>query len=629
RSRADGAFGKGLVFAAAVGGDGEPDGTTDRLAFLGAGGSPARPAGLTAGGDLDGRGGAGFDPCIAQRLRVTIAPGEEREVTFLLGEAEDDDDAHACIARHGSPAAVARSLEEIAAFWSRGCSAIRVRTPAPELDLLVNGWLPYQVLSCRIWGRSAFYQSGGAFGYRDQLQDSGSLLWAWPERFRAQILLHAAHQFVEGDVLHWWHPPDSRGIRTRFVDDLLWLPHLTAHYVDATGDEAILGESAPFLTARALAPGEAEAFVRPEPSGDSADLYEHCCRALDRSLRTGAHGLPLFGAGDWNDGMNRVGAEGRGESVWLAMFLYQVLGDFIPRCEARGDRERAARYRAHRDDLRTAVNDAGWDGEWYRRGYYDNGEPLGSRDSDECRIDALVQAWSVLSGIAPADRAVSALDALEKHLVSDEDGLIRLLTPAFDKTPNDPGYIRGYVPGVRENGGQYTHAALWVIRAMAEAGRRDRVAALLQLINPVRHSADRARADGYRVEPYVIAADVYGEPPHVGRGGWTWYTGAAGWMHRVALESLLGIRLREGKFLEIRPCVPDDWPEYTVSCRAPDGVTTYEIRVTNPHGCSARVTEARLDGSAVPVRDGRASVPLARDGDLHHVEVELGPEEPA
>jgi cyclic beta-1,2-glucan synthetase len=398
------------------------------------------------------------------------------------------------------------------------------------------------------------------------------------------------------------------------------------HYVATTGDASILDESVPFLAARPLEAGEAEAFLVPEPSGESADLYEHCCRALDRAMTVGAHGLPLFGAGDWNDGMNRVGAGGKGESVWMAMFLHSVIGDFLPLCEARADGERAACYRRYRDDMRTAVNRSAWDGDWYLRGFYDDGEPLGTHAGDECRIDALVQSWAVLSGIAPADRARRAMAAVEEHLISEEDGLIRLLTPPFDRTRNDPGYIRGYVPGVRENGGQYTHAALWVVRAMAAAGRRDRVAALLDLLNPIRHAADRERADTYRVEPYVVAADVYGEPPHVGRGGWTWYTGAAGWMHRIAVESLLGVQRLNGRRLRVRPCIPDEWPEYRVDVRVPGGETSCEIRVTNPHGTTAAVTAAQLDGRPVPVAGGAVEVELADDGAVHRLEVEMGPD---
>ncbi|HYR08218.1 MAG TPA: hypothetical protein VEQ60_10635, partial [Longimicrobium sp.] len=523
--------------------------TTDRTAFLGAYGSVQSPAALRNAERLDGAAGAGLDPCAALQVPLEIAPGETAEVSFLLGEAADEDTARAIIAKYRRARAVDNALEEVTRFWMDTVSAVQVRTPSPELDLMVNGWLAYQNLSCRVWGRTAFYQSGGAFGFRDQLQDSSALVCLRPELTRQQIILHASHQFVEGDVLHWWHPPLSKGIRTRFADDLLWLPYITAFYVSSTGDEGVLDESAPFVTAEQLPEGEDEVFLFPEDSGERASVYEHCCRSIDRSLTRGAHGLPLMGTGDWNDGMNRVGREGRGESVWLGFFLHGILDDFIPIAQARGDADRAERYRTYRTSLAEALNDGGWDGGWYRRAYYDNGAPLGSAANDECRIDAIAQAWAVLSGVASAERAEQALDAMERHLVSERDGIIRLLTPAFDRTPHDPGYIKGYLPGVRENGGQYTHAALWAVRALAQAGRTERAARLLAMTSPVSHGRTPDEVAVYQAEPYVIAADVYGVEPHVGRGGWTWYTGSAGWMFRVALESVLGVTLRGGDAL--------------------------------------------------------------------------------
>jgi cyclic beta-1,2-glucan synthetase len=490
---------------------------------------------------------------------------------------------------------------------------------------MVNAWLPYQTLSCRIWGRSAFYQSGGAFGFRDQLQDALSLLALAPAVAREQILLHARHQFVEGDVLHWWHPPASQGLRTRFSDDLLWLPFLLASYLRATGDAGVLEESLGFVTARTLEPGEDEVFLQPTPAAEQATLYDHACLAIERSLSVGVHGLPLFGSGDWNDGMNRVGREGRGESVWMGFFLFAILGEWADLAEGRDDLARAQEWRAHRDRIQKALECEAWDGEWYRRGWYDNGAPLGSRASDECKIDALAQAWSVLSGAAPRARAERAMASLETHLVAEDEGLIRLLTPPFQDTPQDPGYIKGYVAGVRENGGQYTHAALWVVRAFAELGRRDRAAALLTMLSPVRHAADAEQAKRYKVEPYVVAADVYGAEPHVGRGGWTWYTGSSGWMYRVALESVLGVRLETGNKLVVKPCIPDDWPGYTMQWTLPEGEgTRVEIVVRNPQRCSETVTEATLDGRPVRVAHGEARVPLLRDGASHRLEVTLG-----
>jgi len=618
-------FGGAFVFAAAL----VPAGATvhasgDAAAFVGRAGTLANPAALHRP-RLDGRFGAAMEACAALQAELQLAPWEEAEVYFLLGETDRPEGAASLVQAYRSPQAVAAALVQTREFWSDTVEAVQVETPSPALDLLVNGWLPYQNLSCRIWGRSAFYQSGGAFGYRDQLQDAAALIYSMPQLTRQQILLHAGHQFEEGDVLHWWHPaPLERGLRTRFSDDLVWLPYVTAFYVATTGDYGLLDEPVPFLTARPLEPGEDECYLQPMPAGSRGSIYEHCCRVLDRSLTAGAHGLPLMGTGDWNDGMSRVGREGRGESVWMGFFLYRTLGDFLPLCEGRGDTGRIQRYRDYREGLREALESAGWDGGWYRRAYYDNGAVMGSRDSDECRIDALVQAWSVLSGAAPRERCEAALDALEQHLIADDGGIIKLLTPPFVDTPNDPGYIKGYVAGVRENGGQYTHAACWVVRAMAELGRSDRALELLEKIGPIHHSRDQAAAAVYQVEPYVVAADIYGEPPHVGRGGWTWYTGSAGWMYRVAVESILGIRYRNGETLVLAPSIPSHWREYRAELRLDDRCTRYEIHVINPAGCRGGASEATLDGFGTECRDGAALIPLLRDGGMHQVQVLLG-----
>jgi cellobiose phosphorylase len=621
-----GEFADALVFAAGVG----PAAahvehfTADRTAFVGRNGTMARPAALCHAAALDQRTGAGLDPCAALQVTFRLAPGASVECAFLLGEAADVPSVRALLARLREPGGVAHAFDEARGFWRETLSAVQIETPVPAIDLMMNGWLGYQNLACRLWGRSALYQSGGAFGFRDQLQDAAALVYSRPDLTRAQILLHAAHQFVEGDVLHWWHPPSGRGTRTRFSDDLLWLPYVTAFYVHATGDVSVLAEPVGFVTARPLRPGEDEAYLAAQPSAEVAPLYAHCCRALDRSLTRGAHGLPLMGTGDWNDGMNRVGREGRGESVWLGFFLYAVLGAFIPLCERQGDAEHARRYREYRTALQVALEHAGWDGAWYRRAYYDDGTPLGSATSDECRIDALAQAWAVISGAAPRERAERAMDAVERELVDKRAGIVRLLDPPFDRTPHDPGYIKGYVPGIRENGGQYTHAALWVVRALAELGRRERAAALLETLCPVRHAGSRAAADVYRVEPYVVAADVYGVPPHRGRGGWTWYTGSAAWMYRVTLESVLGVTVEGGDTLRVKPCVPDRWPGFRVTLRRPDGRTRYLIEVRNPEARAAAVLTAQLDGHPATVRDGAACVPLVSDGATHRVEITLG-----
>jgi N,N'-diacetylchitobiose phosphorylase len=605
--------------------------TCDRAEFLGCHGDPAAPAAVVRGGSLGERAGSGFDPCAATRVTFDLAPGETTEIVFLLGEAEGERAALELARRYRDVSVAARALEEVRAFWRELTEGIRIETPDATLDLMVNHWLPYQNLSCRMWGRSAFYQSGGAFGFRDQLQDSSALLYLDPQITRRQILLHAGHQFAEGDVLHWWHPPLGKGMRTRFSDDLLWLPYITAFYLRSTGDEAVLDDHAAFLRGRELAPGEDEVFLLPEESGVTASVYEHCCRAIDRSLTRGAHGLPLMGVGDWNDGMNRVGREGRGESVWLGFFLYEILGDFIPIAERRGDLAHCARWRAYREELGRALDadGKGWDGRWYRRAYYDDGTPLGSSGSDECRIDVIAQAWAVLSGAARPEHATVALDEMEKRLVSEREGIIRLLTPAFDRTPHDPGYIKGYLPGVRENGGQYTHGALWAVRAEAMMGRRERAARLLSMLSPVSHGRTADEVAAYQAEPYVIAADVYGVEPHVGRAGWTWYTGSAGWMYRVALESVLGFELRDGKTIELRPCAPFDWPGFVIRYRLPDAHpgggarTSYELRVQRAVA-GAATTARGASGEQVVVADGAVRIPLAHDGAVHRIEISLG-----
>jgi cellobiose phosphorylase len=628
RNPVAGAFAGHVAFAAAVttATDTTRHAGCDSAAFLGPDRDPAAPRALDLPA-LDDGDGTGGDPCFALQVTLAAAPGVATDVWFLLGQERGVEGARALVAALATPAACEEAWRRTRDFWREGLGALRVTTPSPALDLMLNGWLGYQTLSCRVNGRTAFYQSGGAFGFRDQLQDSLALLPYWPELTRRQIVLHAGHQFDEGDVLHWWHPPLDAGIRTHFADDLLWLPYVGCEYAKQTGDWAVFDETASYLTAPALPDGEDEIFVRAADSGARGTVYEHCCRALDRSLGVGAHGLPLFGTGDWNDGMNRVGRLGRGESTWMGFFLVAIIDAFAPLCETRGDGERAARYRAHREALAAALNEGGWDGQWYRRGYYDDGAPLGSRENRECRIDALAQAWSVLSKVAPPARAASALDQVEAQLISDDDRLVRLLTPPFVDTPRDPGYIRGYVAGVRENGGQYTHAATWVVRALAELGRRDRAAAVLDLLNPVLHAATPGQVARYKVEPYVVAADVYGAEPHVGRGGWTWYTGSSGWLQRVALESVLGVRGEGGDTLVVAPCVPDAWPGFSLDWRLPGDGTRYAVSVRNPHGRADTVVAATLDGHPVPVEGGAARVPLRRDGGTHVVEVTLGAED--
>lgn len=549
------------------------------------------------------------------------AAGSQAVVSLIFGDVADEDELAQVLKTLNCDADLQGALTEVEGFWRNLLETVQVETPDPAFNWMCNGWLLYQTLACRLWGRTALYQSSGAYGFRDQLQDSGAFLLVRPEWTREQILRNASRQFVEGDVQHWWHEsPLDRGLRTRFADDLNWMPWLTAQYLASTGDASLLDETVPFLQAPRLQAGEDEAYQQAERAAETGSLYEHCCRALDRSLTAGAHGLPLMGTGDWNDGMNRVGREGRGESVWMGFFLFQILSHFLPICEQRGDQTRVDRYRAYRDQLHQSLNGEGWDGDWYRRAWYDNGAVLGSKHSDECQIDALVQAWAVLSGAAQADRVDASLQALETHLIDRDGGLIRLLAPPFVDTPNDPGYIKGYVAGVRENGGQYTHAATWVVRAFAEAGRRETALDLYRMLLPTHHTQDACGVARYQTEPYVVVADVYGVAPHVGRGGWTWYTGSSGWMYRVGLESILGLRSESGRWLRVRPCIPAAWPEFKVRYRTPSG-GLLSLRILN--GGAGQPKTAQLDGVELSIDAEGVRIPLEGLGGQHEVTIQL------
>jgi cyclic beta-1,2-glucan synthetase len=592
--------------------------TGDRAEVLGRNGTLDHPDALERGARLSGTVGAGLDPCGALQTSLLIPPGGEAEVVVLLGQGTSVDEARSLVERYRA-ADLDATLDAVITRWDDLVAAVQVKTPDRSLDLMLNRWLLYQALSCRILGRAGFYQAGGAYGFRDQLQDVMALAAAAPDVARAQICRAAGRQFLEGDVQHWWHPPSGRGVRTRISDDLLWLPYAAAHYMAVSGDRGLLDEDLPFLEGPLLPQGESEAYFEPKVSSQRASLFEHAARALDRSLAVGAHGLPLMGSGDWNDGMNRVGHHGRGESVWLGWFLHATLTEWAPIAAARGEAARAEAWRAHAAALRAALEAAGWDGDWYRRAYFDDGTPLGSAENAECRIDSIAQSWAVLSGAADPRRAAGAMAAVEEYLVRREQALVLLFTPPFSRTARDPGYIKGYPPGVRENGGQYTHAAIWAIMAWAALGDGDRAGELLSILNPINHTATRAGVYRYRVEPYVVAADVYAEPPHVGRGGWTWYTGSAGWMYRAGIEWLLGFRLR-GAALHVNPCIPRAWSGFTLTFRYHAAI--YLIQVENPHGVTRGVGRIELDGR--PITPGPEGIGLVSDGHTHRIRVVLG-----
>jgi cellobiose phosphorylase len=594
--------------------------TTDRTAFLGRNGRLSNPAVLRRE-HLTDRTGAGLDPCAATQLRVELAPGETTEITFLMGQCESIEDVRELVEKFREPAQVENALQETKRAWDEILGALEVSTPIDSINFLLNRWLLYQNLSCRVWGRSAFYQSGGAWGFRDQLQDVMALVYTMPEIVRAQILRAAAHQFEEGDVQHWWHEPSGAGVRTRITDDLLFLPYVTSHYIRVTGDVGVLDEEVHFLSAPPLEEGEDEKYFAPDVTDYKATIYEHCLRAIERGSTQGAHNLPLIGTGDWNDGLNRVGEHGKGESVWLAWFLIDVLRGFADIIAVR-DKALAKKLRARATRYAKAVEENAWDGAWYRRAYYDDGTPLGSKESDEAKIDVLPQAWAAISGAGDEERTTQALASADEILVKPEDKMILLFTPPFDKTPKNPGYIKGYLPGVRENGGQYTHGALWLTLAHAQRGDGDKAVELLQLLNPVEHARNEAQASLYKTEPYVVAADVYSLKGQVGRGGWTWYTGSAGWMYRVWIEAVLGFQPRADK-LFIRPAIPKDWKEYSLRYR--HQTSTYEIKIENPDGKNGGVAEIKMDGKPLSKKEnGERFIPLKDDGKTHHITVRLG-----
>ncbi len=590
--------------------------TADRTEFLGRGRTPAFPAALHRLG-LETRITPGEDPCAVLQIHLDLLPGAIEEIYFVLGQGNDKKHTLALVKKYHNPDHVDEALKRTHAFWDNLLNTVQVHTPEPATDLILNRWMLYQTLSCRIWGRSGFYQSSGAFGFRDQLQDVLALLPIDPIITRNQILNAAKRQFEDGDVLHWWHPPSGRGVRTRISDDLLWLPYVTAMYIEATGDMRLLDEEIPFLAAPPLADGEDERYSEFPESGHPHTLMEHCFRAIAKGSTTGSHGLPLIGTGDWNDGYNQVGKNGQGESIWLAWFLCDVLKRFARICEQYGDDETARRYMSQTKKYAAAIEKSAWDGNWYQRAYFDNGKSLGSNQDTECQIDAIAQSWAVLSGSGDPQRSLLAMQSVVDRLVDPHDRLVLLFTPPFDKTSLDPGYIKGYLPGTRENGGQYTHAAIWTAWAFANLGDGKQAGALFDLLNPVFQSDTEEKALVYRVEPYVICADIYSREPYVRRGGWTWYTGSAAWMYRLGLEAILGFQ-KIGNTLHINPTIPPEWDGFEIRYQFEESV--YLIKVDNPEHVAHHVRQMLLDGQPL-IED---FIPLVNDKQEHQIIVTMG-----
>ncbi len=588
--------------------------TADRTEFLGRNGTVSNPDGMSRA-RLSGKTGAALDPCAVIQIAVNLAEDEEKEIIFRLGAGTNMPHALAIIKASEGTEAAREALRKVHQYWEKNLTVIQIKTPDAALNILANGWLNYQTIASRIWGRSGFYQSGGAFGFRDQLQDVLSLIHSQPQLVKKQILLCASRQFKEGDVQHWWHPPSGRGVRTACSDDFLWLPFVVAQYVNATGDKSILDEQVYFLEGRLLNKGEESYYDLPIRSDASAGLYQHCVKAIEHALKFGIHGLPFIGSGDWNDGMDKVGSQGKGESVWLAFFLYDVLVRFAELAQLKNDEIFANKCKDQAEKLRSNIRANAWDGDWYRRAYFDDGTPLGSKENEECKIDSIAQSWAVLSEAGGTDRIFTALASAYKNLVRKNDGLIQLFNPPFDKSDLNPGYVKGYVPGVRENGGQYTHAAIWLVMAFADVGDRKKTWELLQLINPVNRGSSIDKIAVYKTEPYVMAADVYAEPMHKGRGGWTWYTGSAGWMYQLVIGSFIGLK-KTGDKLTFKPCLPQEWDEFEMKYNFGDSV--YQIQFIQKIS-SEKNTIITVDG----IRQEDNSISLVNDGKTHNAMIEL------
>ncbi|MDE8652797.1 GH36-type glycosyl hydrolase domain-containing protein [Novosphingobium album (ex Liu et al. 2023)] len=592
--------------------------TADRREFIGRNGCLSDPIALSGAARLSGAVGAGFDPCGAMSTTVDLAPGAETEIVILFGDADGPELASALIARYRD-ADLDAVLAEVHGQWEDLLGTVRVKTPDRSMDIMLNGWLLYQTIACRLWARSGFYQASGAYGFRDQLQDGMALAAIRPSLTREHLIRAAGRQFPEGDVQHWWLPHSGQGVRTRISDDRIWLAYCVAHYLETTGDTSLLDETMPFLEGPKLNEDQHDSFFAPTVSERIASVYEHCALALDASLARGAHGLPLIGGGDWNDGMNRVGEQGKGESVWLAWLSHMALTRFAAIAQARNQAARASQWRAEASKLQEAIEREAWDGSWYRRAWFDDGTAIGSAANDECRIDSIAQSWAVISNAANAERASRAMAAVERELIRSDDGLALLFTPPFDRTAHDPGYIKGYPPGIRENGGQYTHGAIWSIIALARLGEGEKAAGLFSLLNPINHARNRSDLRRYKVEPYVVSADVYAAADHVGRGGWTWYTGSAAWLYRAGMEEILGLRL-QGSSLHLDPCIPNGWPGFEIALRRDS--TRFDIRVGNPGGIARGVASATMDGTGITERPLRFDLP--DDGKRHEILVTMG-----
>ena len=568
-------FYKDKTYLTILGGEGLTF-TGDKNEFIGKGRDLSTPKALS-NDNLSNTCGGIYDPCLAACTKVYLEPGEQKSLIIMLGCEEELSTVKGFINYYSDINKCDEELNNVKKYWNDFLGKVKVKTPDSSMNYLLNGWLIYQTLSCRYLARTAFYQSGGAYGFRDQLQDSMSLGILDSEITRKQILRSASRQYKEGDVQHWWHPVIMSGIRTKFSDDLLWLPYVTIDYIKSTGDYSILNEKVPYLEDEPLREGEDERYTIVNSSNSEGTIYQHCIKAIDRALKFGENNLPLMGSGDWNDGMNTVGNGGKGESVWLAYFLYKILDDFILLCEYVKDDKKSIEYGKYKEFIKENIEKNAWDGGWYKRAFFDDGTALGSRENDECKIDSLPQSWSVISGAAKKSRALEAMRSVDRYLLNEEKGIILLLAPPFNNSKLEPGYIKGYVPGVRENGGQYTHAATWVILAWTLLGDGNKAWKYYNMINPINHSSNKISANNYKIEPYVMAADIYLREPHGGRGGWSWYTGASGWMYKVGLENILGLKRIQNKGYKITPCVPDSWNEYEINIK--DDVGEYHIVV--------------------------------------------------